>query len=394
MVGAKTVARVLLAWFVVVGSAWANGLDSVSWRWTSWSPQGGVVPYQPGSNLTGRVPVSAPAAPAPTPVGAPTPVAAPAPAPLPPTSSGVRILPPVAPRANSSTAPAAAPMAVTQTTRYVPPATTVPTFYAPAAPRWTRIDTPPPVDTSGRADAFVNLTDGGFASEFPLTAGNALPWYMGSSAQKVFGGVPDMGQRMAFSRDVLDLVEGAYLRSGLRVRLTDDAGRPAAHTLSVVAGTHSPTDPRAVGVTDIGRNGFTFIDKLGNASTIDELKVAVANNVAHELMHAFGVEYHDPTGRYIDSGVADWSTLVDSNAMFSPEAVRRLSLRDFQEVGVGSLRLGAQGVEHGGACVHCQRMALAAPVPEPATVLGWGLVVGGLACGAARRRGIRLPLIG
>ncbi|GIW87322.1 MAG: hypothetical protein KatS3mg108_1646 [Isosphaeraceae bacterium] len=249
--------------------------------------------------------------------------------------------------------------------------------------RWSMRPAPPADSGAARPayDAFVNLTGAGFVGAAGLTTGNALPWYLSPAVAKVYGGVPSAEQRLEFARDVLSRVEAAYVRSGLPIALTDQPGQ-AAHTLSVVSAAQSPANPDAVGVTEIGRDGFTFIDKLSYANTVDELKTAVAHNVAHELMHAFGVDRHDPTGGYLDSGVADWNTLIDPHATFSPEAVRLLASRDFRAIGPAPAT-AAQEVDHGSACPHCLQV-LASPVPEPAAWMGW--VAGGLVAGWLRSR--------
>ena len=73
----------------------------------------------------------------------------------------------------------------------------------------------------------------------------------------------------------------------------------------------------------IGNSGFGFIDNLNYAQSTDQLAWAVAHNISHELMHAFGVAvHHDQTGTYLDSATATWSLLIDPNTTFSPAAVQ------------------------------------------------------------------------
>jgi hypothetical protein len=329
---AKSAALFVLATVLGSGVSQAAAMSATSWRWTSWPSQSNVAALRWGT--------------------------------LPPPPTSMRTAGQL-----MSTAPTAAP--------------------APAS--WTFVASAPaaPASAVAPADAFINLGDGPFSRAGTLTTGDAQPWYLSSVVQKLYGGTPSAEQRVEFARQVVDRVEAAYQRSGLRVDLTSDPSRPAAHTLSVVSNAQSPASPTAVGVTDVGRDGFTFVDKFPYAKSVDELEQVIAGNVAHELAHAFGSDYHDPTSGYLDSAVADWSTLASGSSVFSPETVRRLSTRSFQDVGTGSI-LGAQQM-HGPNCPDCQQIAAqfgAAPVPEPATWMAWGLL---LAWGSliARRRSLR-----
>jgi hypothetical protein len=147
--------------------------------------------------------------------------------------------------------------------------------------------------------------------------------------------------------------------------------------MSVVSGASYPGNSDAIGITDVGNNGFSFIDKLNYASNEDQLSWAVAHNVAHELMHAFGVGQHpDDTGTHVDAGVASWSLLTDPNATFSPTAASLL-----QNVDAGPINTGLIGAEE----LHVDGdQMLAAPVPEPSTVAVW--VVAGLGGALTLRR--------
>jgi hypothetical protein len=244
-----------------------------------------------------------------------------------------------------------------------------------------------PVERSFAVDAFINTGGGPYAQEYPLTAGNAQPWYDSAVASKVYGGTPSLEQRQEFSRDILQRVEATFARSGLNVTLTDQSNVTAAHTLSVVSGTQSPASPSAVGITDIGRSGFTFIDKLSYANSVDELKTAIANNVAHELMHAFGVDRHDPTGSYIDSAVADWSTMINPNATFSQTAIGELLAKDFSKTDTNQSSAAQQVHGPNCTCPMCRGLQLvAAPVPEPSTCVVWIGCVGAVGL-FIRRRG-------
>jgi hypothetical protein len=236
-------------------------------------------------------------------------------------------------------------------------------------------------------DAHINMGDSGFTQAQTLTSGTASPWYLSPVVLQFYGGTPDQQQRLDFTSSVIERVQAAFQRSGLNVSLTSDPEVLAAHTLSVVSNTRSTANPDAVGITDVGRDGFTFLDKLGYASSLDELQWAIAHNVAHELMHAFGVARHDATGGYLDSAVADWSALVSPSTVFSPEAIRALSTRSFRENTL-SMAYGAQEVGHGAGCLHCQSVLAPAAVPEPAALVAWLAALTATAA-AARARGIR-----
>ena len=61
-------------------------------------------------------------------------------------------------------------------------------------------------------------------------------------------------------------VEQAFQQSGVPLTLTTDPTVPAAHMMSVVSGTSSHFTPDAIGETDLGRNGFNFIDQIQKSS--------------------------------------------------------------------------------------------------------------------------------
>jgi hypothetical protein len=210
-----------------------------------------------------------------------------------------------------------------------------------------------------------------------LTAGSAQPWYLSPVTQRLFGGTPDPAQRAAFTQTVLQRVENVYARNGIPLSITSDPATTAAHTLSVVSNTQFPGNPQAIGISDLGRNGFSFIDKLDSAQSVDELAWAVANNVAHELMHTFGVEHHDTTGAFLDAGITPWSVLVDPNVQFSPAAVADLLVQDFRSLGGAVDGSTAAMVANAAcqclACGHAAQSVIPAPVPEPATLLLWSL---------------------
>jgi hypothetical protein len=227
---------------------------------------------------------------------------------------------------------------------------------------------PPPVD------AYINLGAGPFPETNSLTTGNPQAWYNSPAVVSAFGGTPTPQQESSFSQSVLADVQHTFQISGLNISLTSDPNTPALHTLSVVSDASYPSNPAAIGITNVGANGFGFIDKLAYATTPDELAWAVAHNISHELMHAFGVANHpDTTGNYIDAATATWQLLTDPNAKFSPEAVQLLS--QLLATGVSSNSLSAPGTQlfHGlninGAEI------LATPVPEPSTTAVWTVAV-------------------
>ena len=222
-------------------------------------------------------------------------------------------------------------------------------------------------------NAFLNMGSGPYASDITVTSGGAAPWYLSPTVEKLYGGVPSAAQQLQFSQTVLARVQSTYHNSGLDVSLTTDPNAHSQHTISVVSGASSPVDPQAIGMTAIGLNGFTFIDKLNYASSVDELEWAVAHNIAYELTHSFGVpDRIDSSGKYIDALVTPWSTLVDPNALLSPGLVSTLKSTNF---GTSLVNSGLAAQELG---------LSAAPVPEPATYLTWLFAV--LATGGWIRR--------
>ncbi|WP_240906966.1 hypothetical protein [Paludisphaera rhizosphaerae] len=223
----------------------------------------------------------------------------------------------------------------------------------------------PTTTASNKVDAFINMGSGPYAEASDLASGNPQPWFKSPAASAVFGGTPTAAEQSQFTSDVLAKVEKTFSQSGLNdFTFTTDPNVPATHMMSVVSGASYSGNANAIGITDVGNNGFSFIDKLNYASNEDQLSWAVAHNVSHELMHAFGIGQHpDQTGDYIDAGTANWSLLTNSNATFSPSAVSLLQNVDASSVSVGLL--GAEELHLDGDQI------LAAPVPEPATVAVW-----------------------
>src|SRR5205823_4240354 len=135
-----------------------------------------------------------------------------------------------------------------------------------------------------------------------LTVGAAQPWYNSPAVVKAFGGTPSSGQQAQFQQDVLSDVRQTFALAGMNPKLTLDPSVSANHTISIASGLSYGDNPNAIGITDVGHSGFGFIDKLNYANNESDLAWAVAHNVSHELMHAFGLSTHpDQTGNYIDA---------------------------------------------------------------------------------------------
>jgi hypothetical protein len=366
---AMTMTRSLAMAIVMLGGLVASPADAATRRggWYQWWLRQAATTRASVGADPGTLPSPAPRVPTPAPAPAPPP-----PAPLPaPVPSRPQPAPPVTTGSLFGQRVQPAVMPPSPVLDYVPapsiPASTLPSF---------------------EYDAFLNFTDGPFAGAALLTTGNAQPWYSSPVVQGFYGGVPDAGAREAFSQSVLDKVESTYARHGLDLSLTTDPNATAAHSMSVVSGTSYGPNPDAIGITDMGNDGFTFIDKLTYAGSLDQLEWAVANNIAHEMMHAFNVEHHSTDGNSLDAGVANWDMLVSPDATFSPEAVADLAAADFRTRFAPSGAYGAQGVhQHDGRCCAAGLAFDPSPVPEPSTIALWALL--GVCGVAARRRGAR-----
>jgi hypothetical protein len=332
----------LAAMLTVIGAEVAHA-DPLKMKWTTWQPGVGVVeatpsgtPLSPASLFWPAATPSQPAAPLTAQrasVAAPFMQAVPAPAPI--TVQPIQPAPPV-----QVAAPAfqAAPVQV--------PAFQAPAFQAPAAP-------------APMADAFVNLGTGPYANAGSLTTGNAQPWYNSSGVANLFGGSISSAQQAQFDSTVIQRVEQTFALSGIPITLTTDPNAPAAHSLSVVANTVSNILPTAIGMTNLGGNGFSFIDQSAKAaSSVDQLEWIVAHNVSHELMLAFGVsENYDTTGNFIDARNATFAMMVNPNATFSQAASQALKSTDFTATVNTPFATGAQLIPEA--------------VPEPATLALW-----------------------
>ena len=241
-----------------------------------------------------------------------------------------------------------------------------------------------PSTAAPTADAFLNFGTSSFLEASQLTVGTPQAWFTSPVVTKFFEGqTPSPQQQADFTNKVLQDVRQTFSLSGLSPTVTLAPQANAAHTMSIVSGASYAPNANAIGITDVGHNGFGFIDKFTYANTVDDLAMAVAHNVSHELMHAFGVGNHpDTTGAFVDAGTASWPLLTNPNATFSPAAVK--AINDAQSNGAsGAGYAGAQTLD--GA-----QEILAKPVPEPSTVALW--VAGlGFAAFCGRRRALNRP---
>jgi len=253
----------------------------------------------------------------------------------------------------TSTVTASAPLSFNQ------PAPAVPT--APSSPS---VSTAGPA-SSGPVDAFINLGTGPYPQQSVITTGNALPWYSSSQISSFFGGQPTAQQIQSFDNTILQRVQQTFSQSGVAVTLTTNPNVSALHTISLVSNTSSASLANAIGMTQVGSNGFSFIDQITpSAQSLDQLEWIVAHNISHELMLAFGVpENYDKTGNYIDSKMANWSMMVSPSSTFSPAAAQALSqVLASQNDGNSAYQLGAQAFN-----------PQPAAIPEPTTLALWAL---------------------
>lgn len=305
----------------------------------------------------------------------------------------------------ASPPPAAAPAAV----MYVPSAALAPTYKTAAAAAPASVPAPvqmaaasasaplvisaPPVAVPATPyDAFVNFGSAPFSGLGTLATGTAQSWFASDAVTKAYGGATTSQQAQDFSTAVIGRVASTFAQSGLDIRVTGDPNAPSSHMLSVASGLSASSNPDAVGVATIGKDGFSFIDKLGYATSPDELEWAVAHNVAHELMHAFGGTHHTAAdGKNLDAAVSDWSVLIDPNTKFSAESVAEMT-RNLRQGGL----LATGGASHemvhppGCSCAQCQLLHInGVPVPEPTTIAVWGALAGIAGLVRARRRAAR-----
>jgi hypothetical protein len=344
---------------------WPSGLDN----WliflaapTGQASSGPVATYAApvattaATTATATAPTPAPPAPAPQPAP-PQPQAAPQPA---PTQPPVSIPTPVA------ATPVASPVVPVVTP---PPVVSAPiSMPAPAAPATT---------ASGPVNAFINLGGGPYPLASSITTGNALPWFDSTKITGLFGGQPTAQQIQNFDNAVIQQVQQTFSQSGISVSLTTNASVPALHTLSLVSNTAASSLPSAIGMTQLGASGFSFIDQIASsAENVGQLESIVAHNISHELMLAFGVgEHYDQTGNYIDARVANWSMMISPTATFSPAAAQAINQALADSANSPSNgALGAQVID-----------PQVSPVPEPSTVALWTMASAALVIYQRRR---------
>lgn len=259
-----------------------------------------------------------------------------------------------------------------------PAASAAPAFTATSSPFSTPAPTAPA--SGATADGFINFGSSNFLEGSSLTVGTPQSWTLSPAVEKVFGGVsPNAGQQAAFTSEVLQDVQKTFQLAGLNPTITIDPSAHASHTMSVVSGASYAQNANAIGITDVGANGFGFIDKLGYTSDPHQLALAVAHNVSHELMHAFGVAvHHDTTGQYLDSGTASWSLLTDPNTTFSTAAAQDMATHlAVAKLPASSAVLGLQSMDSDGGKPDGYMLELGPkPVPEPATIAAWSLLAG------------------
>ena len=266
-----------------------------------------------------------------------------------------------APTTSAATAPTMTPLAMPVAQTVAAPMASMP---APAA------------SSTPQVDGFINLGNGPYPAASTIASGSPQPWFNSPQVANLFGGTPTAQQQASFDSAVLQRVEQTFQQSGVPITLTTDPSVPAAHTLSVVSNSSSIPFPSSIGTSTIGGNGFSFIDPIAkSASSVDQLEWIVAHNVSHELMLTLGVpENYDKSGNYIDATNANWSMMTSASATFSPAAASALNqaIANMSTTS-GSTQL-AQNID-------------AQPVPEPTTLLIWGL--GALALlGAKKKLGV------
>jgi hypothetical protein len=238
----------------------------------------------------------------------------------------------------------------------------VPTMQAQAPSYAQTVSAPTSAVTSGPVDAFINLGNGPYPLQSTITTGNAQPWYSSSQISSLFGGQPNSQQIQSFDNTILQRVQQTFSQSGVNVTLTDNPSVAALHTLSLVSNTSAASLPTAIGMTQVGASGFSFIDNIASsAQSLDQLEWIVAHNISHELMLAFGVpENYDTTGNFVDSRMANWAMMVSPTSTFSPAAAQALDQA-----------LATQTGGNSGSQLGAQLVGSESPVPEPTTIALW-----------------------
>jgi hypothetical protein len=221
--------------------------------------------------------------------------------------------------------------------------------------------------TAAPVQAFINVGNGPYPQAAAITTGGAQPWYNSTQLTNLFGGQPTAQQIQSFDSAILQRVQQTFSQSGISVSLTENPNTPALHTISLVSNTASSSLPTAIGMTQVGGNGFSFIDQIApSANSLDQLEWIAAHNISHELMLAFGVpENYDTTGTYIDSKLANWAMMVNPNSTFSSAAAQAITQALASPDQSSMSQLGAQQIG-------------SAAVPEPTTIAIWGIAAAGL----------------
>lgn len=238
-----------------------------------------------------------------------------------------------------------------------------------------------PGNSGNGADALINFGTSSLPEVSQLTVGTPQPWFNSPAVIKAFGGsAPNASQQAAFTNNVLADVKHTFQLSGVDASFTINPADKATHTLSVVSGVSYAPNPNAIGITDVGMNGVGLIDKLGYADDPQSLASAVAHNVSHELMHAFGVAiHHDQTGQYLDAATANWSMLTSASTTFSQAAADEMAaMLKMAHLNPSNQLLGNTQILRTGAEVYEMQLG-PQPVPEPTTVAAWTLVLGAVA---------------
>ncbi len=232
------------------------------------------------------------------------------------------------------------------------------------------------LSSSTPVNAFIDLGSGMYPDASRITTGNAQPWYDSAQVASVFGGQPTAQQQQSFDAAIIRRVEQTFSLSGITLNLTDNPNIPAAHTLSVVSSAGSAAFPGAIGTTEIGGNGFSFIDPIARyAQSVDQLEWMVAHNISHELMLAFGVgENYDTTGNYIDARNANWAMITGPNSTFSAGAA-------------AALRAALSPSELEWNNFPAAQMLNPVATPEPTTWALWGLATAALLWRGRKQRG-------
>ncbi len=260
------------------------------------------------------------------------------------------------------TAGSSSPSSVPSTS--APPTTSPPTGVIPTTAPGSATKSTSSGSPKVTTDAFINFGTAPFPESSSLTQGRAEPWYLNPVVERLFGGVPNAQQQAAFTSQVDKDIDQTFKLSGLSPVVTSAPNTPANHTISVVSNASYTPDPNALGITDVGKNGFAFIDKLKRAHTETELEWSLAHVISHELMHAFGVAvHHDRTGKFLDAAAATWAVLTNPKSVFSHAAVQDILAHDYGR----SLPSGTPRKDtlDGDSAISAE------PVPEPATCVLW-----------------------